>query len=181
MPELRLDDRAHALETAVMDALPELLRFANTVADAARQTSLRYFRSDPELLIKTDGSPVTVADRETERVIWDLLTRSYPRHGVLGEEYGWTPSDQRYTWIVDPIDGTKYFFGGRPDLRNAARPSIRQRASPGDHRHPCPGRAMVWRRWTSHDHERPTGEDPQLHGGGGGGPNGHLTGQDRRR
>ncbi len=82
MPELRVDDRAHALETAVMDALPELVRFANTVADAVRQTSLRYFRAGPELLIKAAGSPVTVADRETERVIRDLLTRSYPRHGL---------------------------------------------------------------------------------------------------
>ena len=76
--------------------------------------SLRYFRADPELLIKTDGSPVTVADRETERVIRDLLSRSYPRHAVFGEEFGWTPSDQPYTWIVDPIDGTKSYLAGAP-------------------------------------------------------------------
>jgi histidinol phosphatase-like enzyme (inositol monophosphatase family) len=114
MPELRLDDRAHALETAVVDALPEFLRFANTVADAARQTSLRYFRADLELLIKADGSPVTVADRETERVIRDLLARSYPQHGVFGEEHGWTATDCPYTWIVDPIDGTKSYLAGAP-------------------------------------------------------------------
>ena len=114
MPKLHLDDRALPIEPAVMDALPELVEFAGTVADAARRTSLRYFRAGPELLIKEDGSPVTVADRETEQVIRDLLTRSYPRHGVLGEEYGWTPSDQPYTWIVDPIDGTKSFLAGAP-------------------------------------------------------------------
>jgi histidinol phosphatase-like enzyme (inositol monophosphatase family) len=114
VPELHLDDRAHALEPAAMDALPELVKFANTVADAARRTSLRYFRAELELHIKEDGSPVTVADRETERVIRDLLARSYPQHGVFGEEHGWTPTDCPYTWIVDPIDGTKSYLAGAP-------------------------------------------------------------------
>ena len=114
VPELHFDDRAHALEPAAMDALPELVKFANTVADAARRTSLRYFRAELELHIKEDGSPVTVADRETERVIRDLLARSYPQHGVFGEEHGWTPTDCPYTWIVDPIDGTKSYLAGAP-------------------------------------------------------------------
>jgi histidinol phosphatase-like enzyme (inositol monophosphatase family) len=114
MPEPHLDDRALPLEPAVIEALPELVKFANTVADQARRTSLRYFRADPELHIKADGSPVTVADRETERVIRELLARSYPRHAVFGEEYGWTPSDRPYTWIVDPIDGTKSYLAGAP-------------------------------------------------------------------
>jgi histidinol phosphatase-like enzyme (inositol monophosphatase family) len=114
MPEPRLDDGALPLEPEVMEALPELVKFANTVADAARRTSLRYFRAGPELHIKADGSPVTVADRETEQVIRDLLTQSYPRHGVFGEEFGWTPSDRPYTWIVDPIDGTKSYLAGAP-------------------------------------------------------------------
>ncbi len=67
MPEPQLDDGALPLEPAVMEALPELVKYANTVADTARRTSLRYFRADPELSIKADGSPVTVADRETQR------------------------------------------------------------------------------------------------------------------
>ena len=90
VPELRFDDSALPLEPAALEALPELVRFANTVADAVRQTSLRYFRADPEMLIKADGSPVSVADRETEKIIRDLLARRYPKHGVFGEEYGWT-------------------------------------------------------------------------------------------
>ena len=114
LPEPHLDGRALPLEPAVLESLPELVQFANTVADEARRPSLRYFRAGPELLIKADGSPVTVADRETERVIRDLLSRSYPQHAVLGEEYGWTPSDQPYTWIVDPIDGTKSYLAGAP-------------------------------------------------------------------
>lgn len=99
---------------AVLASLSELLRFANTVADEARPASLKYFRADPELVIKADGSPVTVADRETERVIRELLYRGYPQHAVLGEEHGWTRSDQPYTWVVDPIDGTRSFVAGAP-------------------------------------------------------------------
>jgi histidinol phosphatase-like enzyme (inositol monophosphatase family) len=113
-PELHLDDRALPLDPAAMGSLPELVKFANTVADRARRISLRYFRADPETLIKADGSPVTVADRETEQVIRELLSQSYPRHAVFGEEFGWTPSDQPYTWIVDPIDGTKPYLAGVP-------------------------------------------------------------------
>jgi len=102
-------------ETEIPEAsLQELMQFANTVADVARSTSLRYFRAGPELLIKSDGSPVTIADRETERVIRDLLSRNYPQHAVMGEEYGWAPSDQPYTWVVDPIDGTKSYLAGAP-------------------------------------------------------------------
>lgn len=114
MPEAHLDDRTPPLDPAVLESLPELVKFANGVADEAGRISLRYFRVDPELLIKADGSPVTVADRETERVIRDLLSRSYPRHAVFGEEFGWTPSDGPYAWIVDPIDGTKSYLAGAP-------------------------------------------------------------------
>ena len=114
MPEPHLDDGALLLDPAVLESLPELVPFANTVADEARRTSLRYFRVDPQLLVKADGSPVTVADRETERVIRDRLSRSYPHHAVVGEEHGWTTSDQPYTWVVDPIDGTKSYLAGAP-------------------------------------------------------------------
>jgi len=114
VPESQPDATSPGIEPAVLASLPELVQFASSVADAARGTSLRYFRAGPELLIKADGSPVTVADRETERVIRELLCRSYPQHAVMGEEHGWTPSDQPYTWVVDPIDGTKSYVAGAP-------------------------------------------------------------------
>ena len=114
MPEPQPDAGDRRVEPAVLKALPEFVQFASTVADAARRPSLRYFRAGPELLIKADGSPVTVADRETERVIRDLLSQSYPQHALMGEEYGWTRSEQPYTWVVDPIDGTKSYLAGEP-------------------------------------------------------------------
>ena len=114
MPESQPDAANLSVDPAVLKALPEFVQFASSVADAARRPSLRYFRAGPELHIKADGSPVTVADRETERLIRDRLSRRYPRHGVMGEEHGWTRSGQPYTWVVDPIDGTKSYLAGAP-------------------------------------------------------------------
>lgn len=102
------------LDPDVLEALPELVHFANTVADAARQPSLESFRAGSELSIKADGSPVTLADQETERVIRNLLSQDYPQHAIIGEEHGETLSDQPYTWIIDPIDGTKSYLAGQP-------------------------------------------------------------------
>jgi histidinol phosphatase-like enzyme (inositol monophosphatase family) len=114
MPETQPDGGISGVDPVVAELLPEFVQFARTVADAARLPSLQYFRAGPELLIKADGSPVTIADRETERVIRDLLSESYPHHALMGEEYGWTRSEQPYTWVVDPIDGTKSYLAGEP-------------------------------------------------------------------
>ena len=78
MPEFQSDAASPGVDPAVVELLPEFVQFASRVADAARRISLQYFRAGPELHIKADGSPVTVADRETERVIRDRLSRSYP-------------------------------------------------------------------------------------------------------
>lgn len=92
----------------------ELLAFANELADAARVTTLRYFRQPLSVERKADASPVTIADRTTERQLRELIRARFPDHGLYGEEYG---SDQRtgcYRWIIDPIDGTKSFISGVP-------------------------------------------------------------------
>jgi fructose-1,6-bisphosphatase/inositol monophosphatase family enzyme len=114
MPEPQSDTGSPGVDPVVVERLPEFVQFAHSVADAARRPSLHYFRAGPELHIKADGSPVTVADRKTERVIRDLLSRSYPHHAVMGEEHGWTRSEQPYTWVVDPIDGTQSYLAGEP-------------------------------------------------------------------
>jgi len=86
-----------------------------TAYEAGRLT-LGYFgtgRARPEF--KDDESPVTVADREAERLIRARISSRYPAHAILGEEYGvdeGAGGDHR--WIVDPIDGTKAFVRGVP-------------------------------------------------------------------
>jgi histidinol-phosphatase len=85
-----------------------VLDVAITAARAAGAVALRYFREGFEVGLKPDRTPVTEADREGERVIRDVVTKAFPDHGFLGEEYGAEgPSEVR--WIIDPVDGTKNF------------------------------------------------------------------------
>ncbi len=91
-----------------------LLEFAGTLADLARPVALRYFRQPLKVESKADDSPVTVADREIERLLREHIRARFPDHGILGEEYGAEQMASDFVWAVDPIDGTKSFVTGMP-------------------------------------------------------------------
>ena len=66
---------------------------------------------------KASGSgydPVTAADQAAERAIRAAIAKSYPDHGILGEEFAAVRGAGRYQWVVDPIDGTRAFIMGSP-------------------------------------------------------------------
>lgn len=67
-----------------------------------------------EVEMKADQTPVTMADRKAEEVMRDFLARTFPDHGVVGEEFPQANSTAEYTWVLDPIDGTKTFAAGCP-------------------------------------------------------------------
>lgn len=90
-----------------MQAAAELARLAGS-------TALRYWRSDLAVDEKSDGSPVTRADRETEQRARDWVRERFPADGILGEEYGEEAGTSGRRWILDPIDGTKSFVRGVP-------------------------------------------------------------------
>jgi inositol-phosphate phosphatase/L-galactose 1-phosphate phosphatase/histidinol-phosphatase len=92
----------------------EFVRFAAELADASAAVIRRHFRTGVGIEIKPDKSPVTIADKETEAAIRNLLQARYPEHGVIGEEYGRDRPDAEFVWVLDPIDGTKSFITGRP-------------------------------------------------------------------
>lgn len=87
---------------------------ANQLADTARPIAKRYFRQPIEVIDKQDESPVTIADREIETAIRDLLQTAVPEHGIYGEEYGQQDIEQEWVWVIDPIDGTRAFITGVP-------------------------------------------------------------------
>jgi len=95
-------------------SLKPALDFAVNAAWDAGRVTLRYFQTGVAVERKADASPVTIADRESERLLRDAIQRYYPDHGIIGEEYGTADGSQRYTWIIDPIDGTKSFIHGVP-------------------------------------------------------------------
>jgi histidinol phosphatase-like enzyme (inositol monophosphatase family) len=89
------------------------------LAELAGEVSRRYFET-PSLLVhaKTDGSPVTAADREIERSLREAVSAAFPDDGFVGEEYPDTEGTSGCRWIVDPIDGTKSFIRGVPLYAN---------------------------------------------------------------
>lgn len=98
-----------------MTALPPDLDFAVRTARTAGALAMRWFQS-AELVAdgKADGSPVTQADREAERLVRDEIQRAFPDDGVIGEEFSEKPSRNGRVWVVDPIDGTRSFVQGVP-------------------------------------------------------------------
>ena len=64
--------------------------------------------------LKSDDSPVTVADREAEQLLREAITDSFPEDGIVGEEFDDKSGTSPYRWILDPIDGTKSFVHGVP-------------------------------------------------------------------
>ena len=91
-----------------------LLQAARDVSAAAVATPLHYFRAGFSVEQKSDDSPVTVADRETEAALRQAIAARFPDHGILGEEFGSEGLEREFVWVIDPIDGTKSFISGSP-------------------------------------------------------------------
>lgn len=94
--------------------LNDLARFADSLADRARSTTLKWFRRPLDIETKADLSPVTIADREVEQRLRDMISEQYPEHGFIGEEFTNKIGDSEFEWVVDPIDGTQQFIAGVP-------------------------------------------------------------------
>lgn len=104
-----------ALAVLPESQLTELKRFAEHLADLAGEV-IRSSWAKPklEVEIKSDGSPVTLADKEAERVMRAAIKRTYPDHGIVGEEFGSEHETREFCWVLDPIDGTKSFISRVP-------------------------------------------------------------------
>jgi inositol-phosphate phosphatase/L-galactose 1-phosphate phosphatase/histidinol-phosphatase len=87
---------------------------AHRLADAAGAVIRPYFRTPIAVDDKADESPVTIADRQAEQAMRDLVAECLPDHGIIGEEYGSHNPDAEWVWVFDPIDGTKAFITGKP-------------------------------------------------------------------
>src|SRR5262245_33459598 len=98
-----------------MDAqLNEFLDFAVDAAWQAGRLTLAHFQTGVAVERKPDLSAVTIADRDAEKLLRQLIARQFPDHAVVGEEFGGDTRAARYRWILDPIDGTNSFVRGVP-------------------------------------------------------------------
>lgn len=94
----------------------DLTRFAIALAQTAAAQILPLFRRNAEIEVKAGPvwDPVTEADRAGERAIRKMIEERYPDHGINGEEYGIKEGRSGFTWILDPVDGTRSFVCGMP-------------------------------------------------------------------
>ncbi|MGO8923265.1 MAG: histidinol-phosphatase [Xanthobacteraceae bacterium] len=91
--------------------------FVDELATVSGETIRPFFRSALGVENKSRSGgfdPVTAADRAAEAAMRTLIKRTFPEHGVIGEEFGAERADAEYVWVLDPIDGTKSFICGMP-------------------------------------------------------------------
>ena len=103
-------------EPIIAASVDELLAFAEELARTARAETLhRSIRGCvPRNKAQEGFDPVTEADCEAERAMRALIAKSYPDHGIIGEEWPDQAGDGNYIWSLDPIDGTRSFICGLP-------------------------------------------------------------------
>jgi histidinol-phosphatase len=64
------------------------LDFAIETAYLAGKQTLSHFQTGIRADIKTDGSPVTLADRQAEELMRGRIEKAFPGHAIVGEEFG---------------------------------------------------------------------------------------------
>ena len=69
-------------------------------------------------LIGKGYDPVTSADTAFEKFIRKEINKKFPNHQIIGEEFGYQKSNSEFTWVLDPIDGTRSFVIGNPTWSN---------------------------------------------------------------
>jgi len=96
--------------------LEAALAVAHRLADEARAAMRAGLADGFGVEHKDDGSPVTEVDRAVERALRRAVEQACPDDGVLGEEFGGASVDalEPWTWVFDPIDGTRAFAAGIP-------------------------------------------------------------------
>ena len=99
--------------------MTERSEFALALARKMGNETLKYFdRRDLNVERKSDGSPVTMADRGAEALARELIAENFPNDAILGEELPDRDGTSGWRWILDPIDGTKSFIHGVPFYSN---------------------------------------------------------------
>lgn len=92
----------------------DFLTVAMQAVNAAERITVGYYYRAPRVRAKADKSPVTIADISAEKAMIATIRKHYPDHSFFCEESGHTKTSSEFTWIIDPIDGTRNFVGGIP-------------------------------------------------------------------
>ena len=104
--------------------LKELKIYSKFIENLARKLTY-YYHSKLNKKFKVSNKlkgkgydPVTTSDKAFEKFIRNQITKSFPTHQIEGEEFGYKKTKSKFTWIRDPIDGTRSFVIGNPTWSN---------------------------------------------------------------
>ncbi|MBK26275.1 MAG: histidinol-phosphatase [Halobacteriovorax sp.] len=97
-----------------MDPLKTRLSLALDLVGDASFIILDFAEKGFAVETKVDGSFVTKADKETERILRENILDHFPEDGLIGEEWGKQNDEAEWVWTIDPIDGTSSFINGVP-------------------------------------------------------------------
>ena len=95
----------------------DAVEIACALANAAREQTMPHFRTRSGIENKKSGGdydPVTEGDKAAERAMRAVLEQKRPQDGIHGEEYGIKEGTSGWTWVLDPIAGTRAFVAGLP-------------------------------------------------------------------
>ena len=97
-----------------MDLTPYRALLVELAQTSGEYILSHYARPGLAVEVKSDASPVTVADRGAEALMRARIHEVFPTHGIIGEEGGNEREDAEWVWVLDPIDGTKSFITAVP-------------------------------------------------------------------
>ncbi|MBI2954102.1 MAG: inositol monophosphatase [Chloroflexi bacterium] len=97
-----------------MEEYDEMIRVAIEAARAGGAVVARGFTRTRSVRFKGRANPVTDTDLKAEETIVDLIAKNFPEHNIITEEERSIDRGSRYTWIIDPMDGTMNFTMGIP-------------------------------------------------------------------
>jgi inositol-phosphate phosphatase/L-galactose 1-phosphate phosphatase/histidinol-phosphatase len=105
---------------ACKHSVDKFILFAHRLADASGEAIAPFLETAPDIEMKADNSPVSMADKQAEQVMREMIAAEFPEHATYGEEFGITlaqsgAKQHRYTWVLDPIDGTRAFIEGKKE------------------------------------------------------------------
>lgn len=94
--------------------MSRFLQVAMEAVNAMERLTVGYYYKKPKVRSKADKSPVTIADTSAEKAAIKVIRKYFPNHAIFGEESGHRKTSSEFTWIIDPIDGTRNFIAGIP-------------------------------------------------------------------
>jgi len=89
-------------------------KIAVKLAEEAGRVMLKYFDNNTETEWKEDKTPVTIADKEINKLVIKTIKENFPDHNIIGEEESALNDNSEYSWVCDPIDGTIPYMHGIP-------------------------------------------------------------------